>query len=217
MGRSQRVRDDRGQAVPWVVLATLLAGMAMLALARLGSEAVGSARAQTAADAASLAAAAGDDDGAESLARRNGSELAVVRRSGAVGRRSEVAVVVDGRGGAASATAVGLWPPPPLTGTAALLAPAMQAAVHRAQQLLGEPIPIVSGYRSRAQQQRLWDARATNPYPVAAPGTSRHERGLAIDVGRGFVERLAAVGPAAGLCRPLPLIDPVHFELCPTP
>ena len=198
-------------------MAALLAGMVMLGLARLGSEAVGSARAQTAADAASLAAAAGDDGDAALLARRNGSVLSALRRDGVAGQQSEVAVVVDGAGGPASASAVALWPPPALDGEAARLAPAMQAAVQRAQQLLGEAIPVASGYRSREEQQRLWDARASNPYPVARPGSSRHERGLAIDVAGAFVDRLVAVAPAAGLCRPLPLSDPVHFELCPTP
>ena len=84
----------------------------------------------------------------------------------------------------------------------------------RAEALLGAPVPIVSGWRSPAQQQWLWDHRATNPYPVARPGTSMHERGLAIDVPRWFVADLRSVAGAAGLCFPLPESDPVHFELC---
>lgn len=40
---------------------------------------------------------------------------------------------------------------------------------------------ITSGYRTIAEQQDLWDHRATNPYPVNYPGDSAHNWGLAID------------------------------------
>ena len=105
-------------------------------------------------------------------------------------------------------------PPPPAGGGTEGLTPDMVAAVTRAGALLGEPVPISSGWRSRAQQAALWARRRTNPYPVARPGTSMHERGLAIDVPRAFVARLRLVATAAGLCQPLPSTDPVHFELC---
>lgn len=36
--------------------------------------------------------------------------------------------------------------------------------------------------RSYADQVELWNARASNPYPVAQPGTSRHEMGAALDL-----------------------------------
>jgi LAS superfamily LD-carboxypeptidase LdcB len=75
-------------------------------------------------------------------------------------------------------------------------------------------VPVTSGYRSPADQTRLWLDRARNPFPVAPPGTSMHERGLAVDVPLGVADRLAAVGAEAGLCRPYPVADPVHFELC---
>jgi hypothetical protein len=88
------------------------------------------------------------------------------------------------------------------------------AAVERADRLLGTPVPIASGLRTRAQQQSLWDRRHSNPYPVARPGTSNHERGQAVDVPRWFVPRLLAVAGAAGLCQPMPRTDPVHFEVC---
>jgi hypothetical protein len=90
----------------------------------------------------------------------------------------------------------------------------MVAAIARAEALLGRPIPIVSGFRTRAEQERLWANRATNPFPVAPPGTSNHERGLAIDVPSSFVPVLRTVAPASGLCQPLPESDPVHFEPC---
>lgn len=41
---------------------------------------------------------------------------------------------------------------------------------------------VTSGYRSSEKQAELWRDRATNPFPVAPPGTSKHERGLAFDM-----------------------------------
>jgi hypothetical protein len=94
------------------------------------------------------------------------------------------------------------------------LAPAMLAALARADGMLGSPVRVVSGLRTRAEQEALWDGRGTNPYPVARPGTSDHERGLAIDVARADVAELRTVADDAGLCQPLPRTDPVHFVLC---
>ncbi|HJV08151.1 MAG TPA: M15 family metallopeptidase, partial [Acidimicrobiales bacterium] len=94
------------------------------------------------------------------------------------------------------------------------LAPAMRAALARAEQLLGRAVPITSGYRSTEQQAALYDSRASNPFPVAAPGSSMHERGLAIDVPADFVPTLLGVAAKAGLCQPYPSDDPIHFEVC---
>ena len=94
------------------------------------------------------------------------------------------------------------------------LAPAMLAALGRADARLGRPVPVASGLRSSAEQEALWARRASNPYPVARPGTSDHERGLAIDVPRGFVDELLSVAADVGLCHPLPQTDPVHFVVC---
>ena len=99
-------------------------------------------------------------------------------------------------------------------GRRAGLAPAMLAALARADGLLGRPVTVVSGLRTRSQQEALWERRATNPYPVARPGTSDHERGLAIDVPRTDVADLRRVARAAGLCQPLPTTDPIHFIVC---
>jgi hypothetical protein len=79
----------------------------------------------------------------------------------------------------------------------------------------GESFTITSGTRTIAEQQRLWDNRANNPYPVARPGTSRHQSGHAADVtigGRAIQDvipaaelRAAGLSPLAG--------DSVHVEL----
>ena len=92
--------------------------------------------------------------------------------------------------------------------------PAMLAALARADGLLGRPVAVVSGLRTRAEQEALWDRRHANPYPVARPGTSDHERGMAVDVARADVAAVLAVAAAAGLCQPLPDRDPVHFVVC---
>ena len=79
----------------------------------------------------------------------------------------------------------------------------------------GEHFHITSGLRTYAEQMRLWNARGSNPYPVARPGTSRHESGRAADVtinGRDIQSvisaselRAAGLNPLAG--------DAVHVEL----
>lgn len=41
---------------------------------------------------------------------------------------------------------------------------------------------ITSGRRTRAEQASLYRQSARSPYPVAPPGKSRHESGLAVDI-----------------------------------
>jgi hypothetical protein len=79
----------------------------------------------------------------------------------------------------------------------------------------GMKFHVTSGLRTHAEQQRLWDNRHSNPYPVARPGTSRHHSGDAADVtigGRAIQDvisaaelRAAGIAPLAG--------DAVHVEL----
>jgi hypothetical protein len=70
---------------------------------------------------------------------------------------------------------------------------------------------LSSGVRSTADQARLYADRANNPNPVAAPGTSRHERGLAVDIG-GMNADQRALLPQYGLAQPV-ANDPPHVEL----
>jgi hypothetical protein len=79
----------------------------------------------------------------------------------------------------------------------------------------GESFDITSGLRTVAEQQRLWDNRGSNPFPVARPGTSLHQSGNAADVTVGGRPIQDAIGAAelraAGLA---PLAgDAVHVEL----
>jgi hypothetical protein len=85
----------------------------------------------------------------------------------------------------------------------------------------GITIRVVSGLRSTAKQAALYANRFTSPLPVAKPGTSKHERGEAVDVaivGKSSSKLWDVVGEEGervGLRwggrfnRP----DPVHFEL----
>jgi uncharacterized protein YcbK (DUF882 family) len=207
---------DAGQVVPLVALLVAVAAAFTLVLTHLGARAAIQARVQAAADAAALAGALDGAIAAAELAAQNGATLELVEtvadaEPGRAGSDPAVSVVVGLSDSAASATAQKVS-----TSRSGTLAPAMETALAAAEHLLGEPVAIVSGYRSPAEQQALWDARHSNPYPVAVPGTSRHEQGLAVDVAIHEVDRLRRVGALVGLCQPLPTTDPVHFELCRT-
>ena len=191
---------------------------ALLALVPVAGALDDRARARTAADAAALAGAADGEAAARQVAEANGADLLEIERTGdevvvrvRVGDLDAYARARATRrpgGGGTGGTAADSG------GRRAGLAPAMLAALARADGLLGDPVTVVSGLRTRSQQEALWERRATNPYPVARPGTSDHERGLAIDVPRSEVEEVRRVAPAAGLCQPLPATDPVHFIVC---
>jgi hypothetical protein len=212
-----RTRTQRGSVTPLVALAIVLAGGGALLLGRLGGAGVARAAARTAADAAALAGAAEGEAAARQVASANGAQIV---RYEVEGQDTRVAV----RLGPAEATARARRRLRPTAATGAGggaggadpggLTPAMRGAIARAEQLLGEPVPITSGYRSTAQQAALYARRAENPYPVAPPGSSMHERGMAIDVPSSFVPRLLSVAGQAGLCQPYPATDPIHFELC---
>lgn len=94
------------------------------------------------------------------------------------------------------------------------LATVTRVALARAERLLGQPVPITSGYRSPELQAALYAERAKNRFLVLPPGTSLHERGLAVDVPEHFVPRLLSVSAQVGLCHPYPESDPIHFEVC---
>lgn len=76
-------------------------------------------------------------------------------------------------------------------------------------------LQVTSVRRSRTEQLRLWHNRHNNPYPVAPPGTSKHERGLAWDM-VGPQDELARAGrvwEAAGGRWGGRFNDPIHFEV----
>jgi TP901 family phage tail tape measure protein len=77
---------------------------------------------------------------------------------------------------------------------------------------------ITSGYRSVAEQQYLWDNASSlglvRGKTVAAPGSSSHQRGEAVDVSDipGFARAMAMM-PASERLYSLVLNDPVHFSV----
>jgi D-alanyl-D-alanine carboxypeptidase len=75
---------------------------------------------------------------------------------------------------------------------------------------------VTSAYRTHAQQAKLYAARASSRYPVAVPGTSAHEYGLAFDLnvtpdGTNLAD-LGAVWQSWGGVWGGTFGDPVHFE-----
>lgn len=200
-------RDEGGGAIAAVLVVASMAAVSIAGFSLLVSHALAATEAQTVADGAALAFAAADPATAHRIVADRGE---LVEATVTPGRAT---VVVEVREARAIAEA---FVPRPIVGTGdrAGLAPAMLAALSRADELLGRRVPVVSGYRSREDQERLWAQRANNPLPVAEPGTSRHELGLAVDVPRNVVGALRRVAAEAGLCHPLPESDPVHFVVC---
>lgn len=73
---------------------------------------------------------------------------------------------------------------------------------------------VTSGYRTKAQQTKLYNRwlKGLQQYPVAVPGTSDHEKGLALDVVSTDTPKLVALLASVGLSWAGPT-DPVHFYL----
>ena len=99
------------------------------------------------------------------------------------------------------------------TGGATGEQPAFLKALQALAASQGKPLVINSGFRSIADQTRLWNARASNPNPVARPGSSLHEQGLAADGTLGGVP-LGTLPPALLARYGLQAIpgDPVHIQ-----
>ncbi len=88
------------------------------------------------------------------------------------------------------------------------LQPAAKQALHKAIQERGVQMQINSGYRTIAQQMLLFNWRGSNSNPVAPPGRSNHQSGLALDINdrAGWLPFLKRHGwqPLAG--------DPPHID-----
>lgn len=218
---------DTGSISIFVAMSSLALVLVASSMARSGAAIIARARADTAAEAAALASVAGGD--AAVAAESNGATL--VEASNDDGFKWVVRVRVGNTEAMAAAAYAGV-PRDRTSGSGGGpgahsrggsgggkregLAPETLAALQRADRLLGargmpSPIPVVSGLRTTAEQQALWARRFLNPYPVAPPGTSAHEKGLAVDIPRGWVPMVVSVSQEAGLCQPYPSRDPVHF------
>ena len=207
-------------------IAVLLSCLLGMGVVKVGGTVTERTRAQAAADAASLAAAAesslagGGDPSLEAarFARLNGASLErCLCEPGATAAQVEVVF------GSASARARAAFDPErvlPAVIDGDGLHPLLDGAVDRLLGAANGKVMIVSGARSTAEQASLWSQaldRHGSPEAaddwVARPGTSKHEQGLAVDLGGDLqlaldlVERLGLP-----LTRPLPH-EPWHFEL----
>jgi hypothetical protein len=118
---------------------------------------------------------------------------------------------------AAPATPVAAGSYPNLTGDLDA-SPEVLSRLNRMAAARGERWTVTSGLRTDAEQAELWANRASNPYPVARPGTSIHRTGQGADVtigGRPIQDVIpAGTLRAAGL---EPLVgDAVHVQLAGT-
>jgi hypothetical protein len=136
-----RSNNNRGQTVPLLAAFVVFAGLAMIALAHLGGGAVDRAAAKRAADAAALAGAAEGSDAATRFAEANGASVQKYKEAG-----DDATVEVhygDARATSRAQREGGgenLKPGDP--------APALRAALARAEQILGHKPAVVraSGY-----------------------------------------------------------------------
>ena len=127
--------DQRGSALPLLVLAVVLIGMIVLLAGRLGGAAVDRAAARSAADAAALAGAAEDESAARQLAAANGATVVGYAKQGS-DARVEVELGDARAVGQARRSGGGAEGPPGA-------APALRAALARAGELLGRDVPTV--------------------------------------------------------------------------
>ena len=211
---------------------TALCLLVALLLSQIGALSTVASRAQLAADAAALAAVAesapyGRSEpatAARSFAEANGARLLECDCDPGTGM-AQVEVAI----GDAVAVARAVLDPEALAPVSFAidgggLHPALVEAVRVLVRESAGAVRLVSGRRSPAEQRVLWsealvrygNAEAADDW-VARPGTSAHERGLAVDLGGdlGLAGRLI---DQLGLPLHRPLgHEPWHFELSESP
>ena len=207
---------------------TLILGLALgSGAADVGKAASARTRAQAAADAAALAAVAESSpsgqgrpvEAAADYAERNGARL-VRCWCDAGATAMQVLVSVDGVLADARAVMEPELLAPRSVGSTEGLHPDLAAAVDQIVTRSVGRVWVVSGFRSPERQAQLWaealekhgSAEAADDW-VARPGTSMHEKGLAVDLGGDLAEAVRLVNELdLPLRRPL-LHEPWHFEL----
>jgi hypothetical protein len=84
----------------------------------------------------------------------------------------------------------------------------------------GRPLQINSGFRTAEDQKRLYDesiaagrpGKTASGYPIAKPGTSKHQKGIVVDIQQGKDDPVAQqILSQRGFSQNVPG-DPVHFE-----
>ena len=118
-------------------------------------------------------------------------------------------------GGAAGAPGKGLTGKS-LSGVSSGLAQALQMAATEYTQITGKTVEVTSAVRDSAKQAELYQAyvEGRSKFPAAPPGTSKHERGLAVDISQAVADDMDRMGllKKYGLSRPV-ANDPVHLEV----
>jgi hypothetical protein len=104
----------------------------------------------------------------------------------------------------------------PLSGVSPGLAQALTMAAAEYNQITGKTVDVTSAVRDSAKQAELYQAyvEGRSKFPAARPGTSKHERGLAVDIAQATADEMDRMGLLSkyGLSRPVPN-DPVHLEV----
>jgi hypothetical protein len=80
----------------------------------------------------------------------------------------------------------------------------------------GFEVRVTSGWRSYSNQAKLYRdyLNGVSHYPANPPGTSEHEKGLALDILSTNTSRLVDILASVGLYWAGPA-DPIHFQLKP--
>jgi D-alanyl-D-alanine dipeptidase len=104
----------------------------------------------------------------------------------------------------------------PLSGVSPGLTQALQQAAAEYNQVTGKTVEVTSAVRDSAKQAELYQAyvEGRSKFPAAPPGTSKHEKGLAVDISQGVADEMDRMGllKKYGLSRPV-ANDPVHLEV----
>ena len=103
-----------------------------------------------------------------------------------------------------------------ISGLSPGLAQALQQAAAEYNQITGKTVEVTSAVRDSAKQAELYQAymNGSSKFPAAPPGTSKHEKGLAVDISQGVADEMDRMGllKKYGLSRPV-ANDPVHLEV----
>ena len=103
-----------------------------------------------------------------------------------------------------------------LSGVDQGLVQALQQAASEYNQVTGKTVEVTSAVRDTAKQTELYQAyvEGKSKFPVAPPGSSKHEKGLAVDISQGVADEMDRMGLLRkyGLSRPV-ANDPVHLEV----
>jgi D-alanyl-D-alanine dipeptidase len=195
---------QRGVAPATVALAALAKGASALAGGAAG--AVGAPTGGAAAGGAAAGGAGGAGGGGGSYIDQIDSGI----KGPSLLRRFGMAIGAVGAGPGAGLTGKDI------SGLSPGLAQALQQAAAEYNQITGKTVEVTSAVRDSAKQAELYQAYVSgkSKFPAAPPGSSKHERGLAVDISQAVADDMDRMGllKKYGLSRPV-ANDPVHLEV----